>query len=152
MAMPETVEFLFRVTSPSIEYGLRKLTKAAGQLDAMWEATCEAVCLAPAQFAGREAAVRIYSADDLGMALTDDRQVRSLGRVFANSKTIEAVLHLPQADCWGVVGAVRAGSVEYVTTFSPPLYRSAAEIEAFVFEGPLSALAQASSGQGSEGS
>ena len=139
-------QFVFEVGPPSWAYSF-SLQHDRQDPDPFWEHQSlefPAQCLHPDRFKGREAKVRIMGSRDL--AGRDRRQGRDkppngVGFIEIRGQRFEVMLSLPSDACWQVGHAISAGSIRYVVTNGPRVFRGSALIRSMSLDGPSFILA-----------
>ncbi len=98
-----------------------------------------AQCLYPDRFKGREAKVRVMGSRDLAerdRLQGRDKPPNGVGFIEVRGQRFEVMLSLPSDACWAVGQAISAGSIRYVVTNGPRVFRGSALIRSMSFDGP----------------
>ena len=134
-------QFVFKIGTPSWAYSFA-LQHDRRDPDPYWEhqsLELPAQCLHPDRFKGREAKVRVMGNRNLARA--DRRQSgetppHGVGFIEIRGQRFEVMLSLPSDACWAVGSAISAGSIRYVVTNGPRVFRGSALVRSMSFDGP----------------
>jgi hypothetical protein len=133
-------QFVFEVGTPSWAYSFA-LQHDRRDPDPYWEHQSlefPAQCLYPDRFKGREAKVRVMGNRDLAgrdRRQSQEKPPNGVGFIEVRGQKFEVLLSLPSDACWQVGHAISAGSIRYVVTNGPPVFRGSALIRSMSFDG-----------------
>ncbi len=137
----EHEQFIFQVGSPSWSYHFA-VQQDRRELDSYWEhqsLTLAAHCLHPDRFKEREAQVRVIGSRDLAerdRTRGGSKPPNGVGITEIRGQRFEVILSLPIDACWHVGHAIATGSIRYVLTHGPRVFRGTALIRSVSFDGP----------------
>lgn len=134
-------QFVFEIGTPSWGYHFA-LQHDRRDPDPYWEhqsLAFPARCLYPDRFKGREAKVHVMGSRDLAgrdRRRSQETPPNGVGFIEIRGQRFEVMLSLPSDACWQVGHAISAGSVRYVVTNGPRVFRGSAMIRSMSFDGP----------------
>lgn len=134
-------QFVFEIGPPSWAYHFA-LQHDRRDPDLYWEHQSlgfPAQCLYTDRFKGREAKVRLMGSRDLaGRDRMRSRETppNGVGFIEVRGQRFEVMLSLPSDACWQIGHAISAGSIRYVVTNGPRVFRGWALVHSMSFEGP----------------
>jgi hypothetical protein len=139
-------QFVFEVGTPSWAYHF-SLQHDRRDPDPYWEHQSlefPAQCLHPDRFKGREARVRLLGSRDLAArdrGRSREKAPNGVGFIEIRGQRFEVMLSLPNDACWEVGHAISVGSIRYLVTNGPRLFRGSALIRSMSLDGPSFDLA-----------
>lgn len=131
--------FVFKLGTPSVSYGFSTQIMPKDP-DAYWDqgVSFSAECLDPDRFQDREATVHLMGDRrlmDMTARARSDWKPKAVGWMDADKSNFEVTVSIPSDACWQVAAAMVAGTITYMTTNGPVLYRGRTTVTSISFYG-----------------